>query len=149
MRYVLVAILFGAVGCASDPLLASADWTRSPSGGPQSLFALAYALRAHGGWAIETISSDNELHCSQALHVDSAGLSLTFTDPAYDQRGSVPIVDVLESGVANANLDLGGEIYTGGTLTITEVSPTIQATFNATNSNATLTGNFNASICDL
>jgi hypothetical protein len=147
---VRLAPLLLLAACAGDPSLGGVDWS-APSGSnlQGDIFMLAYAEHADQVWAIHTVGYDEELHCSEAPDVGAAGLTAELSERAGTSLGSVPITtNALDPGELGAHLVINGQAADGGTIEISAVDEAIHATFMATFGASTVTGWFDATVCD-
>lgn len=110
---------------------------------------LAYAEHGDQVWTIHTVGYDEELHCSEARDVGKAGLTVQLSDRAGTSPGSVPItMDALVPDEIGAHLVIRSQTADRGTIEISTVDDAIHATFMATFGATTVTGWFDATICN-
>lgn len=145
-----LALLLLLAACGDDPSLGRVDWIGpSESNLDAGIFMLAYAQHADQVWTIHTVDYDEELHCSEARNVGSSGLTAELSERAGTSPGSVPITTTaLVPGELGAHLVIRQQTADGGTIEISAIDDAIHATFTATFGAATVTGWFDATICD-
>ncbi len=145
-----LAPLLLLAACAGDPSLGGVDWSAPGNSNLDGIsFMLAYAEHADQVWTIHTVGYDEELHCSEATVVGRAGLTVELSERAGTSLGSVPITTkALAPGGLGAHLVINGQTADGGTIEISALDDAIHATFMATFGAETVTGWFDATICD-
>jgi hypothetical protein len=143
----IVGLAFAA-GCM-DPDVGDAFWQSSPPGGvPDGSSMKSYSEPGSGGWIVKTVGYDGRISCGEVKDVAPGGLTAVLNDRALEARGEVPITaDPQVAEVASAQMTVGNRHYTSGTVTLTELDGTIDATFVATFEQTTLTGWFHATHC--
>jgi hypothetical protein len=148
VRSLVLLILLSA--CSDDPALGDALWDAPVGAGvPSDGFTLAYAEHTGDTWTVHTVSYDEELHCSKARGVGNAGLTVELSNVAGDNIGEVPItVESLVPNQPGAHLELGTPTFDGGTIEVTGVGDAIEASFTAIAGDVTISGSFEATVCD-